>query len=99
MIGKGIARKSLRGYEVTFERHIAHSPARVWAMLTEPENIEKWFCARVDIDRRLGGKMVEHHDHVGVDVYGKVTRWQPPRIFEHSWWFGDANAASMGTVC
>ncbi len=99
MIGKGIDRRGRTGYEVIFERHVRHSPARVWAMLTEPVNIETWFCARVDIDRRLGGKILEHHDHVGVDVHGEITRWEPPRLFEHTWWFGDSNAAPMGTVC
>src|SRR5262245_11901908 len=95
---RGVARKGPRGYEVIFERHIPHPPERVWAMLTEPKNIETWFCARVDIDRRLGGKMVEHHDHVGVDVHGEVTRWQPPRVFEHSWWFGSAEEAAGNRV-
>ncbi len=99
MTDKGVARRIRAGYEVTFERHIAHPPARVWAMLTEPEKIGTWFCARVDIDHGLGGKMVEHHDHVGMDVHGKITRWEPPRVFEHTWWFGDSQAAPMGTVC
>lgn len=99
MTERGIARKTPDGYEVTFERHVPDPPARVWGMLTEPENIETWFCARVEIDRRLGGGMVEHHDHVGVDVHGEVTRWEPSRVFEHSWWFGDSQAAPMGTVC
>ena len=96
---RGVARKIRAGYEVVFERHIPHPPARVWAMVTQPEDIKTWFCARVDIDRRLGGKIVEHHDHVGVDVHGQVTRWDPPRVFEHTWWFGDLEAAPMGTVC
>jgi uncharacterized protein YndB with AHSA1/START domain len=99
MTGKGVARRSRAGYEVVFERRLRQTPAHVWTMLTEPGNIERWFCARVEIDGRLGGKIVEHHDHVGVDVHGEVTRWEPPRVFEHTWWFGDANAAPMGTVC
>jgi hypothetical protein len=60
-------------------------------MITEPEKIATWFCARVDIDRRLGGRIVEHHDHVGVDVHGEVTRWEVPKVFEHTWWFGSAD--------
>jgi uncharacterized protein YndB with AHSA1/START domain len=93
MTERGTARKTPDGYEVIFERYILHPSERVWAMLTGPENIETWFCARVDIDHRLGGRMVEHHDHVGVDVHGEVTRWEPPRVFEHSWWFGEPKAA------
>lgn len=98
MTERGIARSTPGGYEVTFQRHVTHRPERVWAMLTEPEKIETWFCARVEIEPRLGGRMVEHHDHVGVDVHGEVTHWEPPRLFEHSWWFGDAQAAPRGTV-
>jgi uncharacterized protein YndB with AHSA1/START domain len=97
MNGRGVARKSPDCYEVTFERHIPHPPEHVWAMLTEPAKIETWFCARVDIDPRLGGKMVEHHDHVRVDVWGEVTRWEPPRVFGHSWWFGRSREP-QGTV-
>jgi uncharacterized protein YndB with AHSA1/START domain len=97
MNGRGVPRKIPDGYEVIFERHIPHPPERVWAMLTEPAMIETWFCARVDIALRLGGKMVEHHDHVGVDVRGEVTRWEPPRVFGHSWWFGGSREP-QGTV-
>ena len=95
---RGVARRTRGAFEVIFERHLPHSPARVWAMLTQPENIEAWFCARVEIDGRPGGKMVEHHEHVGVDVHGEVTRWEPPRVFEHTWWFGELHGAPMGTV-
>ena len=44
-------------------------------MLTTPEKIPTWFCARVDIERCLGGAILEHHDHVGIEVHGKITRW------------------------
>jgi uncharacterized protein YndB with AHSA1/START domain len=98
MIGMGTARQSSNGYDVTFERHIPHPPSHVWAMLTEPEKIATWFCARVEIDGRVGGAMVEHHDHVGIDVAGEVTRWEQPRVFEHSWWFADSGKIPEGIV-
>src|SRR5262245_33187624 len=98
MTERGAPRKTSSGYEVVFERHIVQPLARVWAMLTEPENIETWFCARVDIDRRLGGHIVEHHDHVGVDVHGAIRRWEPPRVFEHTWWFEDAREDPRNSV-
>jgi uncharacterized protein YndB with AHSA1/START domain len=98
MAGEGVLRKNSDGYEVIFERRIPHAPERVWAMLTEPENIETWFCARVELDGRPGGQMVEHHDHVGVDVPGEVTRWEPPRVFEHNWWFGDTKGGPRDSV-
>jgi uncharacterized protein YndB with AHSA1/START domain len=98
MTGLGVARRVSDGVEVTFDRHVQHSLARVWAMLTEPDNIRKWFCARVDIEPRVRGRIVEHHDHVGVDVHGEVTRWEPPRFFEHTWWFGDPWGTPLGSV-
>jgi uncharacterized protein YndB with AHSA1/START domain len=94
----GVARRAGDGFDVVFERPIAHPPARVWAMVTEPERIATWYCARVDMDRRLGGSIVEHHDHVGVDVHGRVTRWEPPRRFEHTLWFDDTEPGPRGTV-
>jgi uncharacterized protein YndB with AHSA1/START domain len=94
----GVVNKSPGGYDVTFERLIHHPVPDVWAMLSEPDNIAKWFCARVDIDGRLGGRMVEHHDHVRVDVFGEITRWEPPLVFEHSWWFGDSPETPRDSV-
>jgi len=94
----GVARKSSDGYDITFERHIEHPLADVWAMLTEPDKIGTWFCARVELEGRVGGAMIEHHDHVGMDVFGEVTRWEPPHVFEHSWWFGDATESPRDSV-
>lgn len=93
-----MARRTPTGFEVVFERHFPQPPARVWAMLTEPESVGTWFCARVEIDRRLGGRIVEHHGHVGVDVLGKVTRWEPPQAFEHTWWFEGSRETPGGRV-
>lgn len=98
MAAPGIARKTDNGYEVVFERHISHPPADVWAMLSEPDKFATWFCARLDIDGRPGGQLVEHHDHVAVDVFGEVTRWEPPLVFEHTWWFGARPATPRGSV-
>lgn len=98
MAAPGIVRKTDNGYEVVFERHVSHQPAEVWAMLTEPDKFAMWFCARLDIDGRPGGQLVEHHDHVSVDVFGEITRWEPLRIFEHSWWFGDRPAEPRDSV-
>src|SRR2546426_1552433 len=95
---RGVARKGPNGFEVIFERHIPHPPQRVWSALTEPEKIETWFCARVEIERRLGGEIIEHHDHVGVDVHGEVTRSEAPRVFEHTWWFGNAEKTPENKV-
>jgi uncharacterized protein YndB with AHSA1/START domain len=94
----GVAHKRPDGLDVVFERRIHHPISDVWAMLTEPAKIGTWFCARVELDERVGGAMVEHHDHVTVDVFGEVTRWEPPQVFEHTWWFGDRPATPSDSV-
>ncbi len=88
----GTIRKTRDGFEVVFERHLAHAPERVWAMITDPSEIQKWFV-RTEIDARVGGVIVEHHDHVGVSMPGKVTRFEPPRFFAHEWDTPDADSA------
>jgi uncharacterized protein YndB with AHSA1/START domain len=98
MTEPGVVRRTPHGYEVTFERHVKHAPERLWAALTEPDQVRTWFCARVEIDHRPGGEIVEHHDHVNVDVHGRVTRWEPPAVFEHTWWIGDSSSGPMGWV-
>lgn len=82
---EGTIRKTKDGYEAVFERRLHHPPERVWAMLTDVSNIRKWYV-RTELEPRVGGRMVEHHDHVGMSAICRVTRYEPPRVFEHTWW-------------
>ncbi len=93
----GIIRKTKDGYESVFERHLPHPPERVWAMITDPKQIQKWYV-RVEIEPRAGGRIVEHHDHVGLSMTGRVTRYDPPRVFEHTWWENEEEERIAGTV-
>lgn len=85
------------GPAVVFERTFEHPIDRVWSALTEPEEIRQWFV-RTDIEPRVGGRIVEHHDHVGVSMAGEVTRFEPPRVFEHTWWADETAGTIMGKI-
>lgn len=94
---EGTIRKTKEGYESVFERRLAHPPERVWAMLTEPALIPRWYV-RTELEPRAGGRIVEHHDHAGVSMAGVVTRYEPPRVFEHTWWEDEAEGRVAGSL-
>lgn len=84
-----------QGYQATFTRELRHPPERVWAMLTDSQRVGLWYV-RTEIEPRVGGRVVEHHEHAGENAvsHGTVTRFDPPRLFEHTWW--DDEYASQG---
>ena len=90
--------KTKDGYEALFTRELRHPPERVWAMLTEPERISLWYV-RCEIEPRLGGKITEYHMHAGEDAIGRgtITRFDPPHVFEHTWW--EDEYAEANVVC
>jgi uncharacterized protein YndB with AHSA1/START domain len=59
---------------------------RVWAVLTEPEQVSQWFSAGspAEIDLRPGGIM--RLDHSGGNVFPtRIVRVEPPRYFSYRW--------------
>ena len=56
----------------------------VWAVVTEPEHISRWFSDSVELDLRPGGKAVLHWDGYGT-VLGRVERVEPPHFFSFRW--------------
>jgi uncharacterized protein YndB with AHSA1/START domain len=50
-----LARTADGRYVIAFERRIAHPPARVWAALTQPEELIGWW-GRAQVDLREGGQ-------------------------------------------
>jgi len=56
----------------------------VWAVVTEPRHISRWFSDSVDLDLRPGGKAVLRWN--GRDaVQGRVERVEPPHFFSFRW--------------
>src|SRR3954447_8843964 len=56
----------------------------VWAVVTEPEHISRWFSDSVELELRPGGKAVLHWDGRGA-VDGRVERVEPPHFFSFRW--------------
>jgi len=56
----------------------------VWAVVTEPEHISKWFSDSVELDLRPGGQLVHRWDGRRT-VQGLVERVEPPHFFAFRW--------------
>ena len=65
------------------ERHYAASPEEVWAVLTDPERLPRWFLP-VEGDLTVGGR----YQLVG-NAGGVVERCDPPRSFAVTWEYGE----------
>ncbi|ANW17950.1 SRPBCC family protein [Streptomyces clavuligerus] len=92
----GAGRTALR-----LERRVDEPPARVWAALTEPELLARWFPARVALEPRAGGTIGflvsgasggsagESADGPRGEEEptstGTVTAWDEPRLFAFTW--------------
>jgi len=69
---------------VLFERRLAYSVERVWAAITEPEQLAKWFPG-FQLELASGGKFdiwfggeCDGPAHLS----GTVTRYEPPNVLE-----------------
>lgn len=73
-------------YVLRLERRLNHPVEKVWAALTEPEQLKQWLAA-ARIDPRAGGEFVLDFDNTGHHMPGRVIKYDPPHLFEHT--FGD----------
>ena len=77
-------------HQVRFERRLSHPIDRVWAALTDPDEIEAWL-ARAELDLRPGGRVhlmwlntdEEGNRYEGADATGHVARLDPPNLLEY----------------
>lgn len=68
---------------------IAADPARVFAALTTPEEILRYFpFDSVELDGRVGGEVVFHGSVGGAPFtdHGTITTWEPGREFAYAYW-------------
>jgi uncharacterized protein YndB with AHSA1/START domain len=68
-----------------FERLLRHPVEVVWQAITDPDEIGRWMGTRPEIDLRPGGRYVTHHG-TGDVVTDRITRLEPPRLLEHTFW-------------
>jgi uncharacterized protein YndB with AHSA1/START domain len=73
-----------RTHRLVFERRVNHPAERVWAALTEPDQIEAWL-ARAELEPHAGGRVQLRWLNTGdeeVIARGTVTAFDPPRLLE-----------------
>lgn len=68
-----------------FERHLPHSPGKVWRALTDPTQLRGWFPAVVDTELRVGATMWFTFEGDDVSTYGEVLELDEPRVYAFRW--------------
>ncbi|WP_438348480.1 SRPBCC family protein [Paenibacillus sp. FA6] len=72
------------GYTARFERHLKHSIEKVWASLTENDNLAKWFSElRID-DLREGG-MIKFDMQDGTFEEMEIIELKLFSVLEYTW--------------
>jgi uncharacterized protein YndB with AHSA1/START domain len=56
----------------------------VWSIVTEPQNITRWFASEAEVDLRPGGELVFRFES-GADGKGVVEKVEPPHRFTFRW--------------
>jgi uncharacterized protein YndB with AHSA1/START domain len=76
------------GWTLVFVRDLRHPPQRVWAALTEPDQLREW--APFAADRNLGATGTATLSMIDGDVavelpVATVNRAEPPTLLEYTW--------------
>ena len=78
-------------YALELERRLAHSPEKVWRVLTERELLKQWFPADVEGEWKVGAELqfiFLHGEGEGLsedELRGEVLVVEPPRLLEFTW--------------
>ena len=70
---------------VRFERTFPHSIDRVWAAVTESEELARWFPSGVDHEAEVGGVIAFHGDPYSNPDTGTILEFDPPTAFGFTW--------------
>jgi uncharacterized protein YndB with AHSA1/START domain len=70
---------------VRFERHYRHSAQRVWAAITEPDELAHWFPSAVRMSAEVGGAIEFTEDPNVAPGTGTILAYQPPHRLAYSW--------------
>jgi uncharacterized protein YndB with AHSA1/START domain len=71
-------------------------PEKVWAIVTEPRHVARWFSDEAEIDLRPGGAMLLTWHRDGA-YRGRVEAVEPPRRFAFRWLRREDNEPGEGT--
>jgi uncharacterized protein YndB with AHSA1/START domain len=73
-------------------------PDRVWAIVTDPRHVARWFSDEAEIDLRPGGAMLlTWHGHGHGTYRGRVEAVDPPHRFAFRWLRREDNEPGDGT--
>jgi uncharacterized protein YndB with AHSA1/START domain len=64
---------------------IRSSPSRLFELLTEPDELVKWWPDVAAFEPRLGGRIRMVFEANASEVTGEVTRFEPPRALGFTW--------------
>jgi uncharacterized protein YndB with AHSA1/START domain len=70
---------------VRFERVYPHPIARVWAAVTEPAELAKWFPSSVELEPTNGGTVKFAGDPYSEGSAGTILAFDPPRHLAFTW--------------
>jgi uncharacterized protein YndB with AHSA1/START domain len=74
-------------WTLVFVRDLKHPPAKVWAALTQPDQLGKWAPYTADRDLSTAGAatltMIDRLSHE--DIKAEVTHAEPTKLLEYTW--------------
>ncbi|MFD2082406.1 Uncharacterized conserved protein YndB, AHSA1/START domain [Actinopolymorpha cephalotaxi] len=91
-------------WTVVLVRELRHSPERVWAALTEPDQLREWapFIPDRDLGRPGEATLTMVDGATSEDLVSTVRRSEPPRLLEYTWGFDllrwELTAQGTGTL-
>ena len=86
-------------HDLGYELALAAPIARVFAALTEPAPLARWFCHAAEVEPGLGGRIVMRWHHPGAIPYqGRWVRFDPPRACAHEGGNADYPNGDAGRV-
>ena len=68
-----------------FDRRLGHPPERVWAALTEVDDLRHWHPSPFELERRAGGAVHFLPPEGNAFGQGRVIAYEPPRLLAYSW--------------
>ena len=71
-------------YVLRIERHLSHSPAKVWRAVTQAEHLSQWFPSKPTMELAIGADVTCDHGD-GPQVDGVVVEVDEPRVLAFTW--------------
>lgn len=77
---------TIDGRGLALQRFFRASPDSVWKALVDPQELERWLFAHVDVDLRVGGTLVfQFINPPRARVSAAITVLAPGSLLEYSW--------------